>query len=188
MHVLPVLFSGEVIWDISFTYNVGVLMKTYLLINLILGPLVANNIQDQKINFFGYWRLDENKSISENKFLESFINHAQTKSPHTVTFSKDGSYQEKIGEIVRTGTWSKYRDDFVVARLESDEKFKQRERNLKDRVKNQNLSRYQQTRLLQKLYYLDRAALKTYEYKDGFIVLTSQRFDQEIKLFFKKGI
>ena len=188
MNVLPVLFSGEVILDVSFTHNVRVLMKTYLLIYLLLGPLVANNIQDQKINFFGYWHLDENKSISENKFLESFINHAQTKSQHTVTFSKDGSYQEKIGEVVRTGTWSKYRDDLVVVRLESDEKFKQRESNLKDRIKNQNLSRYQQTRLLQKLHYLDRAALKTYEYKDGFIVLTSQRFDQEIKLFFKKGI
>ena len=174
--------------EISFRDNIGVLMKTYLLGYLLLGPLVANSIQDQKINFFGFWRLDANKSISENKFLDSFKDHVQHKSRHIVTFSIDGSYQEKIGDVVRTGTWSKYTDGLVVARLENDEKFKQRKKNLKDRLKSQNLSRYQQTRLHQKLHFLDRSAFKTYKYENGFIVLTSQRFDQEIKLYFKRGM
>ena len=52
--------------EISFRDIIGVLMKTYLLVYLLLGPLVANSIQDQKINFFGFWHLDANKSISEN--------------------------------------------------------------------------------------------------------------------------
>ena len=82
-------------------------MKTYLLVYLLLGPLVANSIQDQKINFFGFWHLDANKSISENKFLDSFKDHVQHKSRHIVTFSIDGSYQEKIGDVVRTGTKQK---------------------------------------------------------------------------------
>ena len=73
-------------------------------------------------------------------------------------------------------------------KIESDEKISQRRARLKLKLLNPKLTRYQKTRLEQKLYFLDRASVKSYDYKNGYLILSLKRQDKNIKLFFRKEI
>ena len=62
----------------------------------------------------------------------------------------------------------------------------QRRLRLKGKLSNPKLTRYQKTRLEQKLYFLDRASVKSYDYKNGYVILSVKRQDKNIQLFFRK--
>ena len=51
---------------------------------------------------------------------------------------------------------------------------------------NPKLTRYQKTRLEQKLYFLDRASVKSYDYKNCNVILRVKRQDKNVQLFFRK--
>ena len=147
----------------------------------------ANKISENY--FYGRWELDVEKSLVSNLASKSLKTDLKKKFiDHKITFSRSGKYIERFGNVITKGTWSKYKEDLAVVRIESDEKISQRRARLKVKLLNPKLTRYQKTRLEQKLYFLDRASVKSYDYKNGYLILSLKRQDKNIKLFFRKEI
>ena len=171
-------------------FNTGVIMPRYLfLIFFLLYSFAFSDSKKKENSFFGHWTLDIEKSLAANILPKNSINDFQNKSIyHKITFTKSGKYKEKFGDLITEGTWSRYKKDLAVARIETDEKIRVRRDRLKRKLSNPKLTRYQKTRLEQKLYSLDRASVKSYNYKDGYVILNFKRQDKEIRLFFRKGI
>ena len=145
----------------------------------------ANKISENY--FYGRWELDIEKSLSANlasKSLKADLNGKLI--DHKIIFSRSGKYKERFGNIITKGTWSRYKEDLAIVRIESDEKISQRRVRLKGKLSNPKLTRYQKTRLEQKLYFLDRASVKSYDYKNGYVILSVKRQDKNIQLFFRK--
>ena len=139
--------------------------------------------------FYGRWELDIEKSLVANFASKSLGTDLKKKwIDHKITFSRSGKYKERFGNVITKGTWSRYKKDLAVVRIESDEKISQRRARLKLKLLSPKLTRYQKTRLEQKLYFLDRAAVKSYDYKNGYLILSLKRQDKNIKLFFRKEI
>ena len=165
------------------------MLRCFLLIFFLLFSFVFSDPSKEESSFFGHWSLDIKKSLAANTLPKNSINDLQNKSiNHKITFSKSGKYKEKFGDLITEGTWSRYKKDLAVARIETDEKIRVRRDRLKRKLSNPKLTRYQKTRLEQKLYSLDRASVKSYNYKDGYVILNLKRQDKEIRLFFRKGI
>ena len=171
-------------------FNTGVIMPRYLfLIFFLLYSFAFSDSKKKENSFFGHWTLDIEKSLAANILPKNSINDFQNTSIyHKITFTKSGKYKEKFGDLNTEGTWSRYKKDLAVARIETDEKIRARRDRLKRKLSNPKLTRYQKTRLEQKLYSLDRASVKSYNYKDGYVILNLKRQDKEIRLFFRKGI
>ena len=157
---------------------------TYLIISFIFS---AN---DNRGNYFyGRWELDIEKSLAANLASKSLKADLKGKFiDHKIIFSRSGKYKERFGNIITKGTWSRYKEDLAIVRIESDEKISQRIARLKEKLSNPKLNRYQKTRLEQKLYFLDRASVKSYDYKNGYLILSLKRQDRHIKLFFRNEI
>ena len=157
---------------------------TYLTISFIFS---ANENRDNY--FYGHWELDVEKSLEANLASKSLKADLKRKFiDHKIIFSRSGKYKERIGNIITKGTWSRYKEDLAIVRIESDEKISQRIARLKEKLSNPKLNRYQKTRLEQKLYFLDRASVKSYDYKNGYLILSLKRQDRHIKLFFRNEI
>ena len=147
----------------------------------------ANNISENY--FYGCWELDVEKSLVANLASKSLKTDLKRKLiDHKITFSRSGKYKEIFGNVIIKGTWSRYKEDLAVVRIDSDEKISQRRARLKVKLLNPKLTRYEKTRLEQKLYFLDRASVKSYDYKNGYLILSVKRQDKNIKLFFRKEI
>ena len=147
----------------------------------------ANNISENY--FYGFWELDVEKSLVANLASKSLETDLKRKLiDHKITFSRSGKYKEIFGNVIIKGTWSRYKEDLAVVRIDSDEKISQRRARLKVKLLNPKLTRYEKTRLEQKLYFLDRASVKSYDYKNGYLILSVKRQDKNIKLFFRKEI
>jgi len=145
----------------------------------------ANKISENY--FYGRWELDVEKSLVSNLASKSLKTDLKKKFiDHKITFSRSGKYIERFGNVITKGTWSKYKEDLAVVRIESDEKISQRRARLKEKLSNPKLTRYQKTRLEQKLYFLDRASVKSYDYKNGNVILSVKRQDKNVQLFFRK--
>lgn len=163
--------------------------KHFLIVFLSFYSFLLSDPGKKENSFFGHWTLDLEKSLSVNGLPKTSVNKIQNKSiDHKITFSRTGKYQEKLGNIITKGTWSRYKKDLAVARIETDEKISVRRDRLKRKLSNPKLTRYQKTRLEQKLYALDRGSFKSYDYQDGYVILHLKRQDKEIKLFFSKGV
>ena len=149
--------------------------------------LSANPKRDN--HFLGEWEIDVQKTLSSND-LPGISNQSLNINPsdHVINFGLAGKYFEIFGNQKVEGTWSRYETDIAVARVETDENIKKRKKRLKKRLSNEKLTRYEKTRLQQKEYLLNRASLKSFEYKNGYIILNLIRPDKTVKLFFKKGI
>ena len=157
---------------------------TYLTISFIFS---ANENRDNY--FYGHWELDVEKSLEVNLASKSLKADLKRKFiDHKIIFSRSGKYKERFGNIIIKGTWSRYKEDLAIVRIESDEKISQRIARLKEKLSNPKLTRYQKTRLEQKLYFLDRASVKSYDYKNGYLILSLKRQDRHIKLFFRNEI
>ena len=147
----------------------------------------ANKISENY--FYGRWELDVEKSLVANLTSKSLKTDLKRKLiDHKITFSRSGEYKEIFGNLIIKGAWSRYKEDLAVVRIESDEKISQRRARLKVKLLNPKLTRYEKTRLEQKLYFLDRASVKSYDYKNGYLILSVKRQDKNIKLFFRKEI
>ena len=170
--------------------KIGVtVIKFFLLLFFSFHSILLSDPSKRQNHFFGHWTLDLEKSLSVNGAPKSSLSDIQTKSiDHRITFSRTGKYQEKLGNVITKGTWSRYKEDLATARLEGDEKIAQRRARLKSKLYNNKLTRYQKTRIEQKLYFLDRASVRSYDYQDGYLILNLNRQDKDIKLFFRKGI
>ena len=137
--------------------------------------------------FYGRWELDIEKSLVANFASKSLGTDLKKKwIDHKITFSRSGKYKERFGNVITKGTWSRYKEDLAIVRIESDEKISQRRARLKEKLSNPKLTRYQKTRLEQKLYFLDRASVKSYDYKNGNVILSVKRQDKNVQLFFRK--
>ena len=149
--------------------------------------LSANPKRDN--HFLGRWEIDVQKTLSSND-LPSRVNMRLNISPtdYVIKFTLAGKYYEIFGNQTVEGTWSRYETDIAVARVETDKNIKKRKKRLKKRLSNYKLTRYEKTRLQQKEYLLNRASIKYFEYKNGYIILNLIRPDKDIKLFFKKEI
>ena len=155
---------------------------TYLIISFIFS---ANGNRDNY--FYGCWELDIEKSLAANLTSKSLKADLKRKFiDHKIIFSRSGKYKERFGNIITKGTWSRYKEDLAIVRIESDEKISQRRARLKEKLSNPKLTRYQKTRLEQKLYFLDRASVKSYDYKNGNVILSVKRQDKNVQLFFRK--
>ena len=140
-------------------------------------------------HFLGEWEIDVQKTLSSND-LPPHVNMRLNISPtdYVINFALAGKYFEIFGNQTVEGTWSRYETDIAVARLETDENIKKRKKRLKQRLSNSKLTRYEITRLQQKEYLLNRASVKSFEYKNGYIILNLTKPDKDIELFFKRGI
>ena len=108
----------------------------------------ANKISENY--FYGRWELDVEKSLVSNLASKSLKTDLKKKFiDHKITFSRSGKYIERFGNVITKGTWSKYKEDLAVVRIESDEKISQRRARLKLKLLNPKLTRYQKTRLEQ---------------------------------------
>ena len=160
------------------------IILTYLIQSFIFS---ANRISENY--FYGRWELDIEKSLVANLASKSLKTDLKKKFiGHKITFSRSGEYKERFGNVITKGTWSRYKEDLAVVRIESDEKIFQRRARLKVKLLNPKLTRYQKTRLEQRLFFLDRASVKSYDYKNGYLILSLNRQDKDIKLFFRKEI
>ena len=163
--------------------------KQFFTLCISLSILFSSPPEERSNHFIGQWYLDVEKSLSENKVpTNSTNNFYDQKNKYIVTFSKAGKYVEKVGKQVTEGTWSRYKTDLAVARIETDKKVQQRKKQIQQKLSNPKLTRYEKTRLQQKQYFLNRASVKSYAYEDGYVILDLSMQDKELKLFFSRGI
>tara|TARA_B100001564_G_C20599563_1_gene652024 strand:- start:71 stop:568 length:498 start_codon:yes stop_codon:yes gene_type:complete len=165
-------------------------MLRYLFILIyFIKSLTFSATKDSENYFYGRWELDIEKSLVANLASKSLKADLRKKLiDHKITFSRSGKYKEIFGNVITKGTWSRYKEDLAVVRIESDEKISQRRARLKGKLSDPKLTRYQKTRTEQKLYFLDRASVKSYEYRNGYVILSLNTQDKNIKLFFRKEI
>ena len=159
-----------------------------LTVIVITSTLVFSNTKRDN-HFLGRWEIDVQKTLSSND-LPSSVNMRLNIGPtdYVITFALAGKYYEIFGNQTVEGTWSRYETDIAVARVETDKSIKKRKKRLKQKLSNSKLTRYEKTRLQQKEYHLNRASLKSFEYKNGYIILNLTKPDKDIELFFKRGI
>ena len=125
------------------------IILTYLIQSFIFS---ANRISENY--FYGRWELDIEKSLVANLASKSLKTDLKKKLiGHKITFSRSGEYKERFGNVITKGTWSRYKEDLAVVRIESDEKIFQRRARLKVKLLNPKLTRYQKTRLEQRLFF-----------------------------------
>ena len=149
--------------------------------------LSANSKRDN--HFLGRWEIDVQKTLSSND-LPSSVNMRLNIGPtdYVITFALAGKYYEIFGNQTVEGTWSRYETDIAVARVETDKSIKKRKKRLKQKLSNSKLTRYEKTRLQQKEYLLNRASVKSFEYKNGYIILNLTKPDIDSEQCFKRGI
>ena len=162
--------------------------KFILTIIISISFLVSSNIERNNY-FLGKWEIDIQKTLSFNDLPNGMSQISNiNSSDYTINFDLAGKYSEKLGPQTIEGTWSRYKTDMAVARLDRDKNIRRRKKRLKQRLSNSRLSRYEKTRLQQKEYFLNRASIKSFEHKNGFIILNLIRPDKDIKLFFRRVI
>ena len=161
----------------------------FILTIIISTSLLVSSNNKRNNHFLGKWEIDIQKTLSLN-YLPNGRSQILNINPsdYIIKFNLAGKYSEKLGAQTMEGTWSRYKTDMAVARVDTDKNIKRRKKRLKQRLSNSKLSRYEKTRLQQKEYFLNRGSIKSFEHKNGFIILNLIRPDKDIKLFFRRGI
>tara|TARA_S200000501_G_scaffold372005_1_gene416182 strand:- start:487 stop:984 length:498 start_codon:yes stop_codon:yes gene_type:complete len=128
--------------------------------------------------FFGKWEIDVQKTLSENK-LPNYSGSGLDINPseHVINFGLAGNYNERFGGLKLKGSWSRYNLDLAIARLESDERIKNLKKHINQKINQNNKSRYEKTRLYQRMHKVNRMSVRTYSYKEGNIYLKQEGLD-----------
>ena len=82
-----------------------------------------------------------------------------------------------FGGLKFEGTWSRYHLNLAVARLESDNRIKNLKKHINQKINQNNKSRYEMTRLYQRMQKVNRMSVRTYTYKEGNIYLKQDGLD-----------
>ena len=129
-------------------------------------------------NFLGKWEIDVQKTLSSNN-LPSGSNQSFNINPldHVINFGLAGNYNERFGGLKFKGSWSRYDTDLAVARLESDNRIKNLKKHINQKINQNNKSRYEMTRLYQRMHKFNRMSVRTYTYKEGNIYLKQDGLD-----------
>ena len=160
-------------------------VRYILPIYAVIYTLVFSNIKREN-NFLGRWEIDVQKTLSSNN-LPSGSNQSLDINPldFIINFSLAGNYNEMFGGLKFEGTWSRYHLNLAVARLESDNRIKNLKKHINQKINQNNKSRYEMTRLYQRMQKVNRMSVRTYTYKEGNIYLKQDGLD--LVLVFKRA-
>ena len=152
-------------------------VRYILPIYAIIYTLVFSNIKREN-NFLGKWEIDVQKTLSSNN-LPSGTNQSLNIGPldFIINFSPSGNYNERFGGLKFEGSWSRYDTDLAIARLESDNRIKNLKKHINQKINQNNKSRYEMTRLYQRMQKVNRMSVRTYTYKEGNIYLKQDGLD-----------
>ncbi len=152
-------------------------VRYILPIYAVIYTLVFSNTKREN-NFLGRWEIDVQKTLSSNN-LPSGSNQSLDINPldFIINFSLAGNYNEMFGGLKFEGTWSRYHLNLAVARLESDNRIKNLKKHINQKINQNNKSRYEMTRLYQRMQKVNRMSVRTYTYKEGNIYLKQDGLD-----------
>ena len=152
-------------------------VRYILPIYAVIYTLVFSNTKREN-NFLGKWEIDVQKTLSSNN-LPSGSNQSFNINPldHVINFGLAGNYNERFGGLKFKGSWSRYDTDLAVARLESDNRIKNLKKHTNQKINQNNKSRYEMTRLYQRMHKFNRMSVRTYTYKEGNIYLKQDGLD-----------
>jgi len=152
-------------------------VRYILPIYAVIYTLVFSNTKREN-NFLGRWEIDVQKTLSSNN-LPSGNNQSLDINPldFIINFSLAGNYNEMFGGLKFEGTWSRYHLNLAVARLESDNRIKNLKKHINQKINQNNKSRYEMTRLYQRMQKVNRMSVRTYTYKEGNIYLKQDGLD-----------
>ena len=152
-------------------------VRYILPIYAVICTLVFSNTKREN-NFLGKWEIDVQKTLSSND-LPSGSNQSLNIDPldFIIDFSLAGNYNEKFGGLKFKGSWSRYDTDLAIARLESDNRIKNLKKHINQKINQNNKSRYEMTRLYQRMQKANRMSVRTYTYKEGNIYLKQDGLD-----------
>ena len=160
-------------------------VRYILPIYAVIYTLVFSNTKREN-NFLGRWEIDVQKTLSSNN-LPSGSNQSLDINPldFIINFSLAGNYNEMFGGLKFEGTWSRYHLNLAVARLESDNRIKNLKKHINQKINQNNKSRYEMTRLYQRMQKVNRMSVRTYTYKEGNIYLKQDGL--ELVLVFRRA-
>ena len=160
-------------------------VRYILPIYAVIYTLVFSNTKREN-HFLGKWEIDVQKTLSSNN-LPSGSNQSLDINPldFIINFSLAGNYNEMFGGLKFEGTWSRYHLNLAVARLESDNRIKNLKKHINQKINQNNKSRYEMTRLYQRMQKVNRMSVRTYTYKEGNIYLKQDGLD--LVLVFKRA-
>ena len=152
-------------------------VRYILPIYAVIYTLVFSNTKRDN-NFLGKWEIDVQKTLSSNN-LPSGSNQSLNIDPldFIINFSLAGNYNERFGGLKFKGSWSRYDTDLAIARLESDNRIKNLKKHINQKINQNNKSRYEMTRLYQRMQKVNRMSVRTYTYKEGNIYLKQDGLD-----------
>ena len=152
-------------------------VRYILPIYAVIYTLVFSNTKREN-NFLGKWEIDIQQTLSSNN-LPSDGNQSLNINPldFIINFSLAGNYNERFGGLKFKGSWSRYDTDLAVARLESDNRIKNLKKHINQKINQNNKSRYEMTRLYQRMHKFNRMSVRTYTYKEGNIYLKQDGLD-----------
>ena len=152
-------------------------VRYILPIYAVICTIVFSNTKREN-KFLGKWEIDVQKTLSSND-LPSGSNQSLNIDPldFIIDFSLAGNYNERFGGLKFKGSWSRYDTDLAIARLESDNRIKNLKKHINQKINQNNKSRYEMTRLYQRMQKVNRMSVRTYTYKEGNIYLTQDGLD-----------
>ena len=159
---------------------------TYIIYLALIAEIVS--AKPIKNHFVGQWTIDFDKTFLENSSLLlpdnlEMLNYFQ--NSYKIKFLIDGQFEECISKNTLIGTWSRYEELLAVVRLESDKNVISERIRYKSKINN-SINRYQKTRDFQRLYKLNRASVRKYNYLDGYLSQQIDLGDEVIRLFLKR--
>ena len=160
-------------------------VRYILPIYAVICTIVFSNTKREN-KFLGKWEIDVQKTLSSND-LPSGSNQSLNIDPldFIIDFSLAGNYNERFGGLKFKGSWSRYDTDLAIARLESDNRIKNLKKHINQKINQNNKSRYEMTRLYQRMQKVNRMSVRTYTYKEGNIYLKQDGLD--LVLVFKRA-
>ena len=152
-------------------------VRYILPIYAVICTIVFSNTKREN-KFLGKWEIDVQKTLSSND-LPSGSNQSLNIDPldFIIDFSLAGNYNERCGGLKFKGSWSRYDTDLAIARLESDNRIKNLKKHINQKINQNNKSRYEMTRLYQRMQKVNRMSVRTYTYKEGNIYLKQDGLD-----------
>lgn len=150
----------------------------------LLTPIFGDNF-----NIAGTWTVDVQQTLRSNPLIpdKEIMTVTDYLNQISIEFSKTGNYKETIspGNTIR-GTWSKYKEDLVVARCENDENIKKAKESLVEKIKNTIGDKRKNIRLRQTLYQLNRFSVKSFSLNTNSIHCQHKIGGNDVTLYFLK--
>ena len=134
---------------------------------ILTSALISSDLKRDKL--LGNWRIDLQSTLNENpKIAKKDRAYFKTISSHDVqlSFLYTDKFQEFISKETFNGTWYIYGDSMIVVRLDKSEKIISKRLEINNSI-NSTDSRYEKTRLLQKLENLNRWSFRKYYFNNN---------------------